>query len=219
MEILTMPRQANWYFDYVSPYAYLQLECFHRLPTDIEVTIKPVLFAGLLSFWDNMGPAEIPAKRRQTYRYCHWLAHKRGIPFKAPPRHPFNPLAVLRLSISLNSDIDAVRAIFRHIWGDGRDGQDPASLKPLAESLGVTDLTAAISDPTVKDQLRQNTEEATAGGVFGIPTFEIESELFWGDDITDMMLEFLDNPNLFQEGELARLTDMPIAAARKESRL
>lgn len=214
-----MPRQANWYFDYVSPYAYLQLECFHRLPTDIEVTIKPVLFAGLLSFWDNMGPAEIPAKRRQTYRYCHWLAHKRGIPFKAPPRHPFNPLAVLRLSISLNSDIDAVRAIFRHIWGDGRDGQDPASLKPLAESLGVTDLTAAISDPTVKDQLRQNTEEATAGGVFGIPTFEIESELFWGDDITDMMLEFLDNPNLFQEGELARLTDMPIAAARKESRL
>jgi 2-hydroxychromene-2-carboxylate isomerase len=219
MEILTMPRQANWYFDYVSPYAYLQLECFHRLPADIEVTIKPVLFAGLLSFWDNMGPAEIPAKRRQTYRYCHWLAHKRGIPFKAPPRHPFNPLAVLRLSISLNSDIDAVRAIFRHIWGDGRDGQDPASLKPLAESLGVTDLTAAISDPTVKDQLRQNTEEATAGGVFGIPTFEIESELFWGDDITDMMLEFLDNPNLFQEGELARLTDMPIAAARKESRL
>ena len=214
-----MPRQANWYFDYVSPYAYLQLECFHRLPVDIEVTIKPVLFAGLLSFWDNMGPAEIPAKRRQTYRYCHWLAHKRGIPFKAPPRHPFNPLAVLRLSISLNSDIDAVRAIFRHIWGDGRDGQDPASLKPLAESLGVTDLTAAISDPTVKDQLRQNTEEATASGVFGIPTFEIESELFWGDDITDMMLEFLDNPNLFQEGELARLTDMPIAAARKESRL
>ena len=55
--------------------------------------------------------------------------------------------------------------------------------------------------------------------MFGIPTFEIESELFWGDDITDMMLEFLDNPNLFQEGELARLTDMPIAAARKESRL
>ena len=55
--------------------------------------------------------------------------------------------------------------------------------------------------------------------MFGIPTFEIEGELFWGDDVTDMMLEFLDNPNLFQEGDLARLTDMPIAAARKESRL
>jgi len=214
-----MSRQANWYFDYVSPYAYLQLECFHRLPADVDVTIKPVLFAGLLGYWDNMGPAEIPAKRRQTYRYCHWQAHKRGIPFKTPPRHPFNPLAVLRLSLALGSDIDAVRAIFRHIWGDGKDGQDPESLQPLAAALGIDDLSAAISDPAVKDQLRANTDEATARGVFGIPTFEIEGELFWGDDVTDMMLEFLDNPNLFQEGDLARLTDMPIAAARKESRL
>ena len=85
-----MPRTADWYFDYLSPYAYLQFESFARLPDDLEVTLKPVLFAGLLGYWDNLGPAEIPAKRRQTYRYCHWLAGKRGVPFKAPPRHPFN---------------------------------------------------------------------------------------------------------------------------------
>ena len=214
-----MTRQANWYFDYVSPYAYLQLESFHRLPADIEVTLKPVLFAGLLGYWDNMGPAEIPAKRRQTYRYCHWLAHKRGIPFKAPPRHPFNPLAVLRLSIALDSDIEAIRTIFRHIWGTGQDGQDPASLRPLAESLGVEDLEARIADPAVKEQLRTNTEEATARGVFGIPTFAIDDELFWGDDVTDMMLDYLNNPELFKEGDLARISDLPIAAERQQSRL
>lgn len=214
-----MTRQANWYFDYVSPYAYLQLESFHRLPADVEVTLKPVLFAGLLGYWDNMGPAEIPAKRRQTYRYTHWLAAKRGIPFKAPPRHPFNPLAVLRLSIALGSGQEAIRTIFRHIWGEGRGGQDPESLRPLAKSLGIDDLEAAIGGPAVKDQLRQNTEEATARGVFGIPTFEIAGELFWGDDVTDMLLDYLDNPDLFAEGELARLGDLPIAAARKQSRL
>lgn len=214
-----MTRQANWYFDYVSPYAYLQLESFHRLPDDIEVTLKPVLFAGLLGYWDNMGPAEIPAKRRQTYRYSHWLAHKRGIPFKAPPRHPFNPLAILRLSIALDSDIEAIRTIFRHVWGSGQDGQDPASLHPLAKSLGVEDLEARIGDPAVKDQLRRNTEEATARGVFGIPTFAIDDELFWGDDVTDMMLDYLENPALFEEGDLARISDLPVAAARKESRL
>lgn len=214
-----MTRQANWYFDYVSPYAYLQLESFHRLPDDIEVTLKPVLFAGLLGYWDNMGPAEIPAKRRQTYRYSHWLAYKRGIPFKAPPRHPFNPLAILRLSIALDSDIEAIRTIFRHVWGSGQDGQDPASLRPLAKSLGVEDLEARIGDPAVKDQLRRNTEEATARGVFGIPTFEIDDELFWGDDVTDMMLDYLQNPALFKEGDLARISDLPVAAARKESRL
>lgn len=214
-----MTRQANWYFDYVSPYAYLQLESFHRLPSDIEVTLKPVLFAGLLGYWDNMGPAEIPAKRRQTYRYSHWLAHKRGIQFKAPPRHPFNPLAILRLSIALDSDIQAIRTIFRHVWGAGQDGQDPGSLRPLAESLGINDLETRISSPAVKKQLRTNTEEATARGVFGIPTFSIDDELFWGDDVTDMMLDYLKNPKLFKEGDLARISDLPVAAARKESRL
>lgn len=214
-----MARQANWYFDYVSPYAYLQLESFDRLPSDIEIQMKPVLFAGLLAAWDNMGPAEIPAKRRQTYRYSHWLAHKRGIPFKAPPRHPFNPLAILRLSIALDSDIDAIRTIFRHVWGEGKDGQDPEALRPLAASLGVDDLEAKISDPAIKDQLRQNTEDAVARGVFGIPTFAFDDELFWGDDVTDMMLDYLENPKLFKEGELARLTELPIAAERKQSRL
>ena len=71
---------------------------YDRLPDDLEITLKPVLFAGLLGHWDMKGPAEIPAKRVQTYRYCHWLAEKRGIPFKAPPRHPFNPLPLLRLA-------------------------------------------------------------------------------------------------------------------------
>ena len=214
-----MTRHADWYFDYVSPYAYLQLEAFDRLPPKLAVRIKPVLFAGLLGYWDNLGPAEIPAKRRQTYRYCHWLAAKRGVPFKAPPRHPFNPLAVLRLTVAVGSDIDAVRTVFRHIWGAGHDGQDPESLRPLANSLGVDDLEALIADPSVKAHLRRNTEEATARGVFGIPTFAIEGELFWGDDVTDMMLDFLANPNLFRDGDLARLTDMPVAAQRKQSRL
>ncbi|MEE8501014.1 MAG: DsbA family protein, partial [Kiloniellales bacterium] len=155
-----MARQADWYFDFVSPYAYLQLEAFDRLPDDLEVAMRPVLFAGLLGYWEHKGPAEIPAKRRQTYRHCHWLAGKRGIPFKAPPRHPFNPLAVLRLAVTLEGEPNAVRAIFRHIWADGRDGQDPESLAALAGTLGITDMPARIGDPAVKDRLRRNTDEA-----------------------------------------------------------
>jgi 2-hydroxychromene-2-carboxylate isomerase len=193
-----MTRHADWYFDYVSTYAYLQLESFDQLPADLEVHLKPVLFAGLLGYWEHKGPAEIPAKRRQTYRYFHWLAGKRNIPFKTPPRHAFNPLAVLRLSIALESDIGAVRAIFRHIWGAGQDGQDPASRRPLARSLGVDDFEARIGDPAMKDQLRRNTDAAIERGVFGIPTFVIDKELFWGDDVTGMMLDYLENPDLFK---------------------
>ena len=57
-----MTRHADWYFDYVSPFAYLQLEGFDRLPDDLVIRAKPVLFAGLLGYWEHKGPAEIPAK-------------------------------------------------------------------------------------------------------------------------------------------------------------
>lgn len=222
-----MTRHADWYFDFISPYAYLQLKAFDRLPDDLEVSLKPVLFAGLLGHWEAKGPAEIPAKRSQTYRYCHWLAGKRGVPFKSPPRHPFNPLAVLRLAVALGGERSVVEAIFAHIWGEGRDGQDPDSLNALAAKLGVDDLAAVTADPAVKQAVRANTDEAIARGVFGVPTFavgselggELGGELFWGEDVTDMMLDYLQDPELFKKGELARLGDLPVAAARKESRL
>ena len=45
-----MARHADWYFDFISPYAYLQFKHFHRLPTDFEITLRPVLFA-IRFFW------------------------------------------------------------------------------------------------------------------------------------------------------------------------
>jgi 2-hydroxychromene-2-carboxylate isomerase len=214
-----MTRQADWYFDFVSPFAYLQFEAFDRLPGDLAISLKPVLFAGFLGHYEHKGPAEIPAKRRQTYRYCHWLAGKRGVPYKTPPRHPFNPLTVLRLAIALGAESEVVGLIFRHIWAEGNDGQDPESLAALAVSLGVEDLEARVGDPAVKQQLRANTEEAIERGVFGVPTFVVGEELFWGEDSTGMMVDYLADPELFQSREFERLDNLPAAAARKQSRL
>lgn len=214
-----MTRRADWYFDFVSPFAYLQFAGFERLPDDLTVSLKPVLFAGLLGHWQNKGPAEIPAKRRQTYRYCHWLAGRRGIPFRTPPRHPFNPLGVLRLAISLGADMATVGTIFRHIWAEGNDGQDRDSLARLAAALGVEDLETRIGAPAVKQQLRANTDAAIAQGVFGVPSFVLDGEVFWGEDATEMMLDYLGDPERFRRGEFERIGDLPTAAQRKESRL
>ncbi len=209
-----MTRQADWYFDFVSPFAYLQFEAFDRFPDDLAISLKPVLFAGFLGHWEHKGPAEIPAKRRQTYRYCHWLAGKRGIRYKMPPRHPFNPLAVLRLAIALGPDPATVGAIFRHIYTEGNDGQDPESLAALAASLGVEDLEARVGAPAVKQQLRANTEEAIERGVFGVPTFVVGEEIFWGEDMTGMLLDYLADPELFRSAEFERLDNLPVAAQR-----
>ena len=206
---------ADWYFDFISPYSYLQFEVFHRLPDDLEVTIKPVLFAGLLGHWGHKGPAEIPAKRVQTYRQCQWWADRNRVPFRMPPGHPFHPIRPLRLAIALDCEAEAVGAIFKFIWADGRDPN--TDWPDLVGSLGLTveDADARVEDKTVKATLKANTDEAVARGVFGVPTFAIDGEVFWGVDSTEMLNDFLDNPALFLSDEMKRISDLPAVVHRK----
>jgi 2-hydroxychromene-2-carboxylate isomerase len=208
-------RQADWFFDVISPYAYLQFHQLHRLPDDVEVRFRPVLFAGLLNHWGQLGPAEIEAKKRHTFLLTRWRAQKLVLPFKAPPRHPFNPLTLLRLAIALGSDSAAIGVIFDHIWANGQDGQDPDSLTRLAEQLGIDDLAAATSDAAVKDQLRLNTESAVSNGVYGVPTFLIEGQIFWGDDMFELMLEWLNGSPFMAEPESQRIMALPPASERR----
>ena len=210
-------RSADWYFDFISPYAYFQFHRFEQLPAALRVTCKPVLFAGLLGHWGHKGPAEIPAKRLHTYRYCKWHADRLGLPFTMPPAHPFNPLPPLRLAIVCGASRAAVGTIFDAIWGDGLDLSAGEGWALLCQRLGLDadDAARRIAAPEVKDALRANTGEALARGVFGVPTFAIDDELFWGDDATDMFLDYLAQPERFRSGEMARLAALPIGQARK----
>ena len=206
---------ADWYFDFLSPFSYLQLAQFDRLPPDLEVTYRPVLFAGLLAHWEHKGPAEIPTKRVQTYRWCHWYAARHGIPFRMPPAHPFNPLRPLRLAVTRGAEPGLIRALFDAIWAEGRDLSQDEEWRALTGRLGIVDADELIARPEVKAALRRGTEEAAARGVFGIPTFVIGDEVFWGLDTTDLVLDYLNDPNLLKTGEYARISDLPIAQARK----
>ncbi len=207
--------QADWYFDFVSPYAYLQLMQFKRLPDSLAIRYRPILFAGLLKHWGQIGPAEIPAKRRQTYRQCQWLAERAGIPFKFPSAHPFNPLRALRLCIALGTEPAIIGAIFEFIFAEGRDIQSDDNWKVLAQRLEVEDSDALVSQQAVKDALRDNTDEAIRLGIFGVPTFAIGGELFWGVDMTDLLLEYLADPQLFSRDEMARLDRLPMGVKRR----
>ncbi len=208
-------RGAVWYFDFVSPYAYLQSRMLHKFAGKARITMKPVLFAGLLAHSKNLGPAEIPSKRLWTYRFCTWFARDHGIPFKFPPRHPFNPLKPLRLAITEGAAPAAVHAIFDFIWAEGRDPADPVEWNALGTRLGIADPDAAIEVQAVKDALRANTEAAIAAGVFGVPSFAVGGEVFWGVDATDFVLQYLDNPALLADPEFQRVANLPAGAERK----
>src|ERR1700756_4710315 len=99
-----MAIKAALYFDVISPFSYLYIKQLQQLSSEIDVTWVPVLFAGFLKHWNAKGPAELPTKRAHTYQWCTWRASKLGIPFRMPPRHPFNPLKALRLLVALGAN-------------------------------------------------------------------------------------------------------------------
>jgi 2-hydroxychromene-2-carboxylate isomerase len=207
--------KVSWVFDVISPYSYLSLQQLPRLPAGTELELVPVLFAGLLNHYGQLGPAEIAPKRRFTYRFVVWRARKMGVSLRVPPAHPFNPLSALRLIIAAGADMRAVRTGFDFVWGRGLDVSDQSVLADLARELGIADMQAALSDPNVKQTLRRNTEWAAERGVFGVPTFVIGNETIWGQDAFEMVLDYLRDPAQFDDEEMRRIDRLPVGVSRE----
>lgn len=210
-----MPK-IDWYFDFVSPYSYLQWCRLRGSKEFAQMRPRPVLFAGLLKHWGHKGPAELPTKRRFTYRQVLWLAQRNGVRLRFPPGHPFNPIRALRLAVALDGRADAIDTIFRFIWEQGRDFNTLIEWNVLLMRLGMVNGNAAVATAHIKDTLRRTGEEAIAAGVFGVPTLVIDGELFWGLDATDMALEYLRDPGCFMSDDYARIEKLPVSAARAE---
>ncbi len=213
MSPVTKP--AIWYFDIISPFAHLALTRLDSIQALRPVVLKPIVFGAVLKAWGQLGPAEIAPKRVHTYRLATHTAAAMGVPFRFPPSHPFNPLAMLRLLTALEGDEMAVREAFRLVWGEGRDANDPQVLGLVAIAGGQPDAVEAIGYQNVKDSLRQATEEAVAAGIFGVPSLLIDDEIFWGFDAMAMARDYLDAPAEFLGGEMARVSTLPASVQRQ----
>lgn len=181
----------DFYFDFLSPFAFLGWRRVRDLSsrTGTPVRPRPVLFAALLEKWGQLGPAEIPPKRAYVFRQCYRFAARHGIKMALPRVHPFVPLSALRTSLPIvagDRQLEVVDAYFEAIWEDGIDG---GSIPDLSAALTRRGLDPAIleraQEPAVKDALRAETGAAIARGVFGVPTFFVGDELFWGNDSLD----------------------------------
>lgn len=201
----------TFWFDPVSPYSYL---AFERLPQALEgssyaVTYRPILFAGLLKHWGQLGPAEIAPKRDWTYRQVAWLAHRHGIALRMPAAHPFNPLPLLRLLLAcgdegLPPNRRQCEAVLHQVWRSGATGDDAAALARLAAALKPR---ADPASAAVKQALHRQTQAAAERGVFGVPTLELPAStegalpmLFWGLDALDMLAERVRGEPWFDAG-------------------
>ena len=205
-------KTIDFYLDFISPYAWLG---FDALPQALQglsyrVVHKPVLFAALLKHHGQLGPAEIPSKRDWTYRQVLWLAKQQKTTLQLPAAHPFNPLGLLRLATACDANGQPNRFVcerlFQHVWCSGLDAADPTRLAQLSAQLAPKRDPAS---PEVKQALQRNSEEAVGLGVFGVPTWVVDGQLFWGQDALPMLRAYLqgdawfDGPNWQAPGQCA----------------
>lgn len=210
--------EITFYYDPISPYAYL---AFERLPVALEglsyaISYKPVLFAAMLKTYGQLGPAEIAPKRDWTYRQVIWQAKTLGIDLQMPASHPFNPLPLLRLAVACGDTSGCTnrfvtQQIFNHVWAPTDDGKpqeaaDATRLNRLTLQLEHTFKTNATpTSEAVKSRLRANTDQALQAGVFGVPSLLVgegnHQKVFWGLDSLPMLREYLDGDKWFETSE------------------
>ena len=207
-------KTIDWYFDFISPFAYLASESLERLPAHVELRPVPVLFGGILHHWQTLGPAEISPMRRFTFRHVAWLARRHGIHLEMPPEHPFNPLKLLRLCVAKGSGLAITQRLFRFVWAEGRSADNPQHWQALIDELGLQDADGLVSAAAVKDELRKNTESAVALGLFGVPSFVVDGEIFWGFDAMEFLLDYLEDPGLLRSPAMSAADAMPTGPQR-----
>ena len=226
-------KHLTFYFDVISPYAYLAFEALPEFLTDHShsVTYKPILFAALLKHHGQLGPAEIAGKREWTYRQVQWLAQRQNTPLQMTATHPFNPLGLLRLavacatptgsaSLSPNRDLNrqpnryVCATIFRHVWQGGADAADAGR---LADLTGFLAPEREPNSDAVKAELKANCDEAIAHGVFGVPTIEVDGKLFWGLDALPMLRDYLNAEAWFQTDAWEHAAKIAVGQARRQS--
>jgi 2-hydroxychromene-2-carboxylate isomerase len=189
LKIPTVMPAIRFYFDYESPNAYLAWKQLPALASRHGFTVEPVpiLYAALLDAHGQLGPGEQPTKGRWMGKNLLRKAALLGVPLNPPAFLPFNPLLALRMTM-LPPEADRRRALigalFEAVWVRGLHVGEAAVVEGVADEIGLPGaaLVAEAQTPEIKSQLRAQTEEAIAKGVFGVPSMIVGDELFWGYD-------------------------------------
>ncbi|HEX4874901.1 MAG TPA: 2-hydroxychromene-2-carboxylate isomerase [Sphingorhabdus sp.] len=180
-------------FDFGGPNSYLAHKVLPELCRETGATAiyVPILLGGLFKITNNQAPmmryAETPAKRNYEMLEFDRFVKAHAIPFRMNPNFPINSLYLMRGAVAaqhLGCFMPYVEAIMTAMWEDGLNTGDLAVVKDVLDkaSLDSAALLAKAEEADVKTELVSNTEKAAARGAFGVPTFFVGDEIFWGKE-------------------------------------
>ncbi len=215
-------KELNFYFDYLSPFSYfawIKLESMAQ-EFNLKVNFKPVALGPVLNHWQIKGPGEVMPKRRFLMKQCLRYAALHKVEFTTPKTHPFNSLYAVRLSLAGVAGAHQARVIetfWKAGWQKRIDmGEPDELLAALRENdLPADELYEKSFSREAKVELKNNIQEAIDHGVFGVPSFVVGGELFWGNDSTEELKNYLRGKDLLDREKLEYLmTSTPRAAAQ-----
>jgi len=217
------PTTVRFYFDYVSPNAYVAWTQLPAVADRYGAAIEPcpVLFAGLLDAHGRLGPAEVPIHMRWMWKNVLRKAALLRVAMNPPAFHPFNPFLALRVSslpLAVSERTALIDALFRAVWVRGLHVSDPAVVEDVADSAGLAgaSLVARAQEAEGKVRLRGQTDDAIARGVFGVPTMLLGDELFWGYDDFPYLELFLAGKDPIDPAAWQKWSDPPKPSAVRE---
>jgi 2-hydroxychromene-2-carboxylate isomerase len=188
-----MTKSFEFLFDFGGPNSYLA----HKMLPDIcartgaEAIYVPILLGGLFKLTNNQAPlmryADTPAKRSYEMLEFNRFVKTHALPFKMNPRFPINSLHLMRGAVAaqhLGCFAPYVDAVMGAMWEDGADMGDTQVVAKVLDGAGLESaaLLAKAEDPAVKAELVANTEDAAKRGAFGVPTFYVDDDIYWGKE-------------------------------------
>lgn len=197
-----MARTVEFIFDLVSPNAYLAWwplkDVLARTGAGLEVT--PVFLGGMHKLTGNAPPfvrdAEIKGKNAYSMLEMQRFIARHGLDkFRMAEGFPFNSIVPQRMLLALEGEarVALAECLLRLIWEDGVSAADPDALAAALTAAGHdgAGLLAATGDPAIKQALIDNTEAVVERGCFGIPTFYVGNEMFFGKERLGQIEELL----------------------------
>ena len=187
-----MSNHIDFYFDIISPYAYIAYKKILKI-NDINFELKPILLGGLHNLAGITAPAFNKYKMKNMQNDCELVAKKNNIIFKWNSKFPINSLSIMRgyLCVEEDKKKDYLNSFFEAYWKDDVDLSVKDNIKSLLKKLTINEnqFFNSINNQNIKDNLKQLTQKAFEKEVFGAPTFIVNNKIFWGQDRLEYALD------------------------------
>ena len=189
-----MTKTVDFYFDFASPNAYLSHQVVPGIEerTGAKFNYIPVLLGGIFKATNNKPPMEaffgILNKNEYQSVEMKRFQERHGIDkFKMNPHFPVISLQIIRGAVGAQQDgyLDKyIDEVLKHMWEEPKKMDDPEVIKEAFSESGfdADRLMNQMQDPEIKAQLIENTEKAVKRGTFGIPTFFVGDDIYFGKD-------------------------------------